>query len=535
MKRRFAGSLALSLGLLAGQAWAEDLQWRPAAQSAAPAVSASRPTALGNHATGNDSLPTVSLARPVPLEGDRQVRPASYQGESASDQPRFVVRGKVEDPLQPMPIGHPTKVGPPANDLSFMGPNSQPVAVPSASDLGTGFGIEGYAPCGPDACGPTICCPTDCCCTGPCAKPHCFWVSAEVLGWGIKDSNLPPLVTASAAGTPLGMAGVLGPGTGILFGGHDLNNEEFAGGRFGVGFWLDKCQTLALEGNFLFLGSRTNGFVAGSAGDPILARPFFDTRGFENAQLVAFPGLITGGVNVASTSSLWGAEANLRWHALEGPFFGLTYRTDFLAGFRYLELDEKLGITESLLVPAGAATPRAVGPAGILVLDQFKTWNQFYGGQVGADTEFGYGRWFLGLNGKVALGTLHQVVDINGSTTFSQPGVNPSTVQGGLLAQPTNIGRFSRDRLAVLPEFGLKLGYQFNDHLRVFVGYNLLYINNVVRPGDQIDRTINITQIPNVTSPPSGEPVRGTPRPLFTFRSTDFWAQGVNCGLEFRY
>ena len=53
------------------------------------------------------------------------------------------------------------------------------------------------------------------------------------------------------------------------------------------------------DGNFL--GQRTVHFNAGSGGDPILARPIFDVlAGRESAELVAFPGLLAGGVSGAT-------------------------------------------------------------------------------------------------------------------------------------------------------------------------------------------------------------------------------------------
>src|SRR5204862_492234 len=78
--------------------------------------------------------------------------------------------------------------------------------------------------------------------------------------------------------------------------------------------------------------------------------------------------------------------------------------------------------------------------------------------------------------------------------------------QGGLLALPSNIGRYSRDRFAVLPEASINLGYQVTPWLRATAGYTFLYCSNVVRPGDQVNLAVNPTQLPsNLTAPaPSG-------------------------------
>src|SRR4029078_10312504 len=106
-------------------------------------------------------------------------------------------------------------------------------------------------------------------------------------------------------------------------------------------------------------------------------------------------------------------------------------------------------------------------------------------------------------------------------------------VAGGLLALPSNSGQFSRDRVAVLPELGFNVGMRISSHLRATLGYTFLYLSNVVRGGDQIDRTINPTQRPGLLGTPGT--LAGPARPLFAFQDNHFLAQGVNAGLEFRY
>jgi hypothetical protein len=132
----------------------------------------------------------------------------------------------------------------------------------------------------------------------------------------------------------------------------------------------------------------------------------------------------------------------------------------------------------------------------------------------------------------VALGGVHQTANINGSTLFAVPGMPVSFQNGGLLALPTNSGRFSRDRFAVVPEVGVKVGYQLTAHVRCFVGYSFLYISDVARPGHQVDPVVNVAQLPSQFGPGA---LVGAPRPGFSFKGSDFWAQGVSFGLEIRY
>ena len=80
----------------------------------------------------------------------------------------------------------------------------------------------------------------------------------------------------------------------------------------------------------------------------------------------------------------------------------------------------------------------------------------------------------------------------------------------------------------------LRLGVNIGDNVRVYVGYEILWLNNVARPGDQIDRNINTTQ---VGPGPGGivPTLTGPALPVALFRTTDFWAQGLNFGVEVRY
>jgi hypothetical protein len=128
----------------------------------------------------------------------------------------------------------------------------------------------------------------------------------------------------------------------------------------------------------------------------------------------------------------------------------------------------------------------------------------------------------------VALGDSQQLSDITGATRITLPGGTVQSFNGGLLALPTNIGRSRRDRFAVLPEGEVNVAYRLTQSLRVRAGYTLLYLSSVARPGDQIDRAVNSTQLPPNT-------LRGPALPAFSLHGTDFWAQGVNVGVEYEY
>jgi hypothetical protein len=94
------------------------------------------------------------------------------------------------------------------------------------------------------------------------------------------------------------------------------------------------------------------------------------------------------------------------------------------------------------------------------------------------------------------------------------------------LAQPTNIGAFSRHVFAVAPEIGVNVRCHLNCHLEITAGYSCLYWNRVAQPGDQIDFSVNPNQ-----PPPANEPQR----PTFTFRDDDFFLHGAHVGAQWNF
>lgn len=353
-----------------------------------------------------------------------------------------------------------------------------------------------------------------------------FYVRGEALLWWVKGYSVPPLVTTSNPSDN----GILGaPSTQVLFGNSELANTMRTGGRFTAGYWLDGCGNKAIEIGGFFLGTQANNFQVTSNQNPVIARPFFNLNsGQQFSELVAFPGISTGSVVIHAPSNLWGLQSNLVCRAC----CGCNYQFNWLAGFRYLNLNESLTITENVIGTANAPAPFTL--ANGTGIDSFATENQFFGGQVGADFRYRLGnRWTLDLRGQLALGDTHQLIRINGSQTIVGPTGGITTGVGNLLALPSNIGSYSRDRFSVVPQLGLNIGYQVNNHLRVFAGYNVLYWSQVVRPGDQIDTTIDVTQVPN--SNLTGVLPTGQNRPRVPFKETDLWVQGITLGMEFTY
>jgi hypothetical protein len=338
--------------------------------------------------------------------------------------------------------------------------------------------------------------------------------------WWVKGEHVPVLLTTSAAPD----FGILGaPTTRVLLGGNDLNTDARSGGRFTAGWWLD-CHGDAVEVGGFWLGQGATNFSANSGQFPVLARPFFNVNTNQQfSQLVALPNVTAGTAVVSAPSQFWGAEVNLRRNLC----CGCDWRLDALAGFRYLDLQESVQVTE--IIQGLPTAPAPFTNQAITVFDRFATHNQFYGGQIGLDGRYAWGRWSIDGRFKLGLGATEQTLDISGGQRFVAPDGTVSLFKGGLLALPSNIGHFTQSHFSVVPELTINLGYQFTNHVRGFIGYNWLLWTNVMRPGDQIDPLLNVTQIPNfpTTAPPST-----LNRPLVPFKQSDFWAQGLIVGVE---
>lgn len=372
-----------------------------------------------------------------------------------------------------------------------------------------------------------VACPPPCnVCCDPCGPPGRIWLDAGYWFGTITGQNVPPLVTTAPPGTARTQAGNLGlPGTTVLYPTGRVNDDGRSGFYLNGGIWLDNCQKCGIEGNFFFLGTSRERYVAGSNGSTIVSRPFFNTtRGIQDIELVSFPNILAGGVTVDSQSSFIGGGVNMLKNICCSP----CGRFDLILGYSYLNLEDEINIREDLTsLPGQTNVPPGTR---FLVQDNFRTSNTFNGVNIGFAGEKRRGHWYFGLRAGVALGNVHQQVDINGNTVRTLPGQPSETFSGGLLAQPSNIGTYERDRFAAIPWFGLKVGLQVTPRVRSYVGYDFLYFSNVARAGDQIDLRVNQTQIP-----PRTNGVSGPAFPAFTPRETGAAVNAFRFGIETRF
>ncbi len=381
-----------------------------------------------------------------------------------------------------------------------------------------------------------------------CGPPGWLWFRGEYLAWWAKGMQIPPLVTTSPAGTAATDAGVL-PGAEILYGNQEILEGGQSGYRLRFGGFFGPQRRWGYEVEYFGLDDNMDVFSASSEGDgtPILARPFFnlnpringdgdlDPPARNDAELVSYPGILAGTVEVESYSEFQSAAAKFRWNlccnccntgcgGCSRCGYPPSSRLDFLLGYRYYGLDEGLRITEDL------DSIVLNSPANFEIFDSFTTANDFNGAELGVAWEGVRNRWSLEMMMNVAIGGTRQQVTIDGETTIS-PRISPSeTYEGGLLAQRTNIGSYERTEFSMIPQINANLGFYMTPRLRALVGYNLIYWGNVVRPGDQIDLEINPDLLP-----PEMDPFVGPERPQFAFDNSDYWIQGLNVGLDYRW
>jgi hypothetical protein len=349
-------------------------------------------------------------------------------------------------------------------------------------------------------------CANGCCgCCNQCCRQWDTFGSMEFLLWWAKGTGVPPLVST----------GPLNAGT-VLFGDQLLAAKARGGGRITAGIWLDPEHNVAAGGRFFGLGGDTTRFNATSDGTTPLARPFFDALlNVPSSFIVAAPGISAGSVSAyGNTNNIIGAEAFTEIMMQRDE----RRRIDLVAGYQFLRLDDWVQIDSTTTTP--------ILPAPLVTLtatDRFSTHNQFHGGELGLRGRMARGQWSADVLGIAGLGNMNEQVTIAGNTT-----VNGVSNPGGILAQPTNIGVYTRNRLAFIPQLTANLKYHITPNASVHIGYNIIWITNIATAGEQIDTVVNSSQI-------GGGPLVGPARPAFTFQDQSYWLQGINFGANWDF
>lgn len=375
-----------------------------------------------------------------------------------------------------------------------------------------------------------------------------WWADAEYLLWFASSQPARfPFVTTSAPGA----GGQLGAtSTAVLHSTTDLGYNVLSGFRVSAGYFKDDERRYGWYASGFMTEEKSNDFLAGSdqTGQPLLARPFVNAAtGLTDVLLVSFPTFAAGSVEVKATMQSWGAEGGAICNLFRScpddcAADACLWNINLMTGFRFLQMHEKLEI-QQFTRTVGASSLIFDGkiygaPAQVEVHDEFDALNQFYGANVGLSNEVRQGRWGFNMTGKVALGVMHQRVDVNGFSILTTgnattPGNGATSVaRAGLFANASNIGRYKNDEFCVIPEVTANLSYAWTSWLSTSIGYSFLYANRVARPSEQYTTSVNPATIPTSPSYGLGSPI-ATPSPLVS--QSDFWLQGVNFGIHVRY
>ena len=372
--------------------------------------------------------------------------------------------------------------------------------------------------------------------------PCQFYLNADYLLWHVNKGSVP----LEASGTPVGILGPINTGgsaptnqfvpvsisnsTGISSSVGDHNGFRLALGGwldptnhdFGFevgGFYLEKLTTQTGT-VFSNNGSGNSQFIVNSGFSIITA-----VAGTPVAIPLVLTGQTTGSVSGEFSSGLWELEANTRmtWLSFGSARFG------FEAGLRYQHFGEYFNLANQYSVTFTNTNGLAIGTVlpqtfTASTSDSISTTNNFYGAQVGADGEAYFGQFFINGRARVALGANRESVDIY---SYS---LAPAVTQGGSVFGQFDNGNHERTRISVIPDGTIRMGYQFCHYCRAYVGYDVMYMYNVVRPGDQVTSTGGIQVNVNGSGSTTNVNQLG-----FRFNDANMWVQGFDFGIEFRY
>jgi hypothetical protein len=372
----------------------------------------------------------------------------------------------------------------------------------------------------------------------PCRSAGAFSVQPEYMLWFVKGSR---------ANFPISSAGVLGlpDSTVSELADTQVGRGPVSGGRLTFGYWeFEKnpwipersIRILGSEMRLFFVPSRSVDFIADTA--PELARPFFDVNNrMDSVFLVASPGIATGSIIGRAQVNIWGAEVNV-WRNLYYDKPGTTVAIDLMAGFRFLngnsELDVKSISVFNQTIAAGSPFAPFAGNR-LEVMDSFTTRNYFYGGQLGIKGQ-GWFLEYLRVEGsfRVALGNTAQDVLIAGSQVRTFADGRTAVSNAGLFALASNIGNHHTNKFSQVPEGDLKVFCPVGDRLTFSLGFSALYWNRVLRAVDQVDRSLDITHIPNFPAAAGATPT-GLGRPGVPSGNSDLWVLGLSLGVEVKW
>lgn len=377
-------------------------------------------------------------------------------------------------------------------------------------------------------------------------SPTRFWFRGEYAYYWTSGMNLPPLVTTgpfnsglTSSTDPVGSLGR--PDTTILYGNNTVLYDGRSGFYLNTGMWLDRCRTYAIQFDWLDLGPQDARYSVSSNanGSPAIGRPYYDVQaGRQWRELVSYPGTLSGTVSVEANDHFGSAGVALRKRCMAPSCHDCCPKDpcdccnkgceciglDLIVGYRYYSLTDNITIRENLTALAPPITGTRID-----VTDSFRAANEFHGAELGLSADVVRGKWTLTLLLKAALGNNYQTVNINGRTVVTDALGNSINYDAGVYATRTNIGTYHKNDFVIIPEIGLQAAYEINCHWKVYAGYNILYWASVMRSAQAIDLNVDPRNIPGGLDPSA------THFPQFEWCGSNFWAQGLRVGLEYRF
>ncbi len=345
-----------------------------------------------------------------------------------------------------------------------------------------------------------------------------IWAEVDYLLWWLKPVCLKvPTLSVGSPSDPI--PGALGqPGSRVVQGGSKFEFPGASGVRAVLGACLTEDRLLGGElGGFVLERKSNHQSFRSRDGAPASFLVFQRPSNEQAALPFSVPGVVEGASEAVGSTHLWGLEGNLASRFGTSDLGCAQLVTTLLVGCRYLQIDDRVVVRNVQFLTADPSV-QASGQA------DFATRNQFVGAQLGARFGVRYGGLSFELTPKAALGETHLVSTVGGGPLLTGRAVSSGLVPGPLLALPSNVGRQSSDRVAVVTEATARVRWQVSENLSLHLGYSALHWSKVLCPGDQMDPHVNVTQLPG------RGPEEGPRVPARLFQFTDAFYQGLDVG-----
>lgn len=349
-----------------------------------------------------------------------------------------------------------------------------------------------------------------------------YWLNSEYLYWQIQAApKIIPLVVEGPF-VPNGFSMLDQTNSQVILGGKKGESRWHSGAKFSLGFW--GCELCAgVEFNYLFLSNSS--FKKSVASDNLFfSIPFINsiTRQ-ESSILIAEPGIFDGFAALKVSNSFQGAEIN----SILRPCCCYNEETfELFGGIRYINFAEKLIFNTNRLNIHPAINNK------FFTVDRIRVENHFYGGQIGLTVRNRWNALDIKLKTQLAFGAICHATHLKGDF-YTNDFTGFTFVQhfnGGYFVLPSMSRHRNQVRFSVVPDVDFNVGYQIVSGLRLYAGYNFIFIANVVRPSHQLDRKFNPTGSPLYQLSPL--PLSGTRSHKKNLKLINMWIQGMNLGFE---